>query len=94
MVYYAKGEINMNIAATEVPFATVEKICGCKDKNSRKITYSFTDSYYSLCIDKRDIIFAELQACELLLKYALDENDKNTVLREIAELRIMLDLMH
>jgi hypothetical protein len=71
----------MNIAGTEVPFATVAKICGCKGNNSRKITYSFTDSYHSLCIYKRDIILSELEACEGLSKYAIDENDKDILQR-------------
>jgi hypothetical protein len=93
-LYYGEREIKMNIAGTEVAFATVAKICGCKGKNSRKITYSFTDRYHSLCIGKRDIILAELEACEGLLKYAVDENDKNTVQREIAELKMMIDLMN
>jgi hypothetical protein len=66
----------MKIAGTEVDFATVAKICGCKEKNSRKVTYSFTDSYHSLCIDKR----------------AADKSDKNIVEREIIELKMMLDL--
>jgi hypothetical protein len=82
----------MNIAGTEVAFATVAKVCGCKEKNSRKVTYSFTDSYHSLCIDKKNIISAELEACEQLLKYAVDENDKNTVQREIVELKMMLEI--
>jgi len=84
----------MNIAQTETSMKVIAKTCGCKEKNKKKkVTYSFLDSYHSLCIDKRDIISAELEACERLLKYAVDESDKNTVEREIAELRMMLDLM-
>ena len=85
----------MNIAQTETSMKVIAKTCGCKEKNKKKkkVTYSFLDSYHSLCIDKRDIISAELEACERLLKYAADESDKNTVEREIAELRMMLDLM-
>ena len=49
----------MNISETEVPIKIVAKTCGCK-KNKRIVTYQFIDSYHSLCLDKKDLIFAEL----------------------------------
>lgn len=82
----------MNIAQTEADYDIIAKTCGCKDKK-RKVTYSFVDSYHSLCWDKKDIIFSEIQACERLLKYSRDENDKITVEREVAELKLTLDLL-
>jgi hypothetical protein len=63
-------------------------------KIQRKVTYSFVDSYHSLCRDKEDIILSEIQACEILLKYPRDENDTITVENEIAELKLALDLLH
>ena len=68
----------MNISETEVPIKIVAKTCGCREKNRRTVTYRFIDSYHSLCLDKKDLIFAELEACERLLKYAVDEGDRNT----------------
>ena len=82
----------MNIACTEADYDIVAKTCGCKDKN-RKVTYSFVDSYHSLCRDKKDIILSEIQACERLLKYAIDENDKTILEKEIAELKLALDML-
>jgi hypothetical protein len=82
----------LNIARTEAEYDIVAKTCGCKDKN-RKVTYSFVDSYHSLCRDKKDIILSEIQACERLLKYAIDENDKTTLEKEIAELKLALDML-
>lgn len=83
-----------DIAGTETSMKVTAKTCGYKEKeNMQRVTYSFTDSYHSLCIDKKDILSAELEACERLLKYAADESDKNIVEREIAELRMMLDMM-
>ena len=82
----------MNIAHTEKDFDMIAKTCGCKDRK-RKVTYSFVDSYHSLCKDKKDIILSEIQACEILLKYPGDENDTLTVENEIAELRLALDLL-
>ncbi len=71
----------------------VAKTCGCKDKK-RKVTYTFVDSYHSLCRDKKDIILSEIQACEILLRYPRDENDTITVENEIAELKLAVDLLH
>lgn len=82
----------MNIAYTEEPLKIVAKTCGCKEK-VKKVTYSFIDSYHSLCIDKKDIISAELEACERLLKYAEDKDDRETIDKEIAQLKMTLDLM-
>ena len=84
----------MNITDSEVTLKVLAKTCGCKEKHSRKVTYSFIDSYHSLCIDKNDIISAELEACERLLKYTVDMADRETIEKEIAELKLALDLLH
>jgi hypothetical protein len=83
----------MNICETEVPLTILARTCGCKERN-RKVTYSFIESYHSLCLDKRDIILAELDACTKLLRYAVDESDKKTVETEISELNLAIDLIH
>jgi hypothetical protein len=48
-------------------------------------TYQFMDSYPSLCLDKKDLILAQLQACERLLEYVVNEENRNTVESEITE---------
>ena len=58
------------------------------------MTYSFIDDSHGLCIDKKDIISAELEACERLLKYTTDKTDEEIIKKEIAELKMALDLMH
>ena len=58
----------MNITESEQPVKIIAKTCGCKDKGT-KITYSFIDAYHSLCIDKKDIISSELEACESIDEY-------------------------
>jgi hypothetical protein len=83
----------MNIANIEEPWKVVAKTCGCKQKE-RKVTYSFIDYSHGLCIDKKDIISAELEACERLLKHTADKADEQTIRTEIAELKMALDLMH
>jgi hypothetical protein len=83
----------MNVCDSEVPLTMMAKTCGCKEKKNKKVTYRFVDAYHSLCIDKKDIISAELQACERLLNYAVDEYDKKTIETEISQLKMALDLM-
>ena len=82
----------MNIAHAEEDYDIVAKTCGCQGK-TRKVTYSFVDSYHSLCRDKKDILISEVQACERLLKYTRDENEKIILENEIAELKLALDLL-
>jgi hypothetical protein len=89
----------MDITEGETPFNIVAKTCGCKDNdnnndNTKKITYTFIDAYHGLYIDKKDIISAELQACERLLKdNSADEIDRRATEKEIAELKFSLYLL-
>jgi hypothetical protein len=80
----------MNIAQTENPFIIEAKTCGCKNK--KNITYSFIESSHSLCIDKVEIILAQIHACERLLKYVKDKTDLAAIEKEISELKLALDL--
>jgi len=82
----------MNISEAEVPIRILAKTCGCDKKNEKRVTYQLIDSYHSLCLDKKDLLYAELEACERLLKYAAD-TDKKIVESEIRELKMALDLM-
>jgi hypothetical protein len=80
----------MNIFAQESELVTA-KTCGCRDKTS--ITYAFSESFHGLCMDKKAVIEAEIQACERLLKYAPNESERSVVEKEIRELRMALDLL-
>ena len=83
----------MNISESEAPVRLVAKTCSCGDKNKNKVTYEFVDSYQSLCLDKKDIIYAEIEASDTLLKDVSDERDKKTIESEISELAMALDLL-
>jgi DNA-binding protein YbaB len=71
----------------------IAKTCGCKEKNRQKITYAFSEEFHSLCMDKKYIIQAEIEACERLLKYAMNDSERAVIEKEIAELKAALDLM-
>jgi hypothetical protein len=70
----------------------IAKTCNCKEKE-KKVTYSLVDTYHNLCLDKIDIISAELQACKRLLKYTGDKVEKQAVEDEISHLKMALDLL-
>jgi hypothetical protein len=59
----------MNIFETEIPLKVMAKICGSKEQNNKRVTYSIIDAYNSICFDKKDIILDELEVCEHLSKY-------------------------
>jgi hypothetical protein len=80
----------MNIFAQESNLVTA-KTCGGKDKQG--IIYAFSESFHSLCLDKKAIIEAEIQACERLLKYATNAYERSVIEKEIVELRMALDLL-
>jgi hypothetical protein len=81
--------LEMNIAEEED--AVIEaRTCG--DKNKR-VAYKFMNGFHSLCLDKKDILLAEIGACEMLLRACHDDEDKKAVEKEIAELKMALDLM-
>jgi hypothetical protein len=84
-----------NIISTEVSLFVVAKTCNCNQACERgmKVTYEFIDTYYSTYLDKRDIIIAQLHACERLIEYSKDENDIPVIKREIEELKMALDLI-
>jgi G3E family GTPase len=82
----------MNIAYTESPTYVEAKTCGCREKGI-KIAYSFVDTYHSLCLDKKDIIMAQIDACERLLINMTDKISDSAITKEIAELKMALDLL-
>ena len=85
----------MNIISTEVSLFAVAKTCNSNQacERGRKVTYEFIDMYYSTYLDKRDIITAQLHACERLIEFSKDENDIPVIKREIEELKMALDLI-
>lgn len=82
----------MNIVYPEENPITA-KTCGCREKNRQKVTYAFSQEFHSLCMDKKYIIQAEIEACEKLLKYAINDSERAIIEKEIAELKAALGFM-
>lgn len=81
----------MNIVEIESPFVIEAKTTGIN--SNRSVTYFPVDSYHNVFIDKRDLILAQIHACERLLKYTTDRIDQIILEKEIGDLILMLDLI-
>lgn len=79
----------MNIVYS--PLSLVAKTCGCKENN--RVSYLFLEEPHGLCIDKKDLLEAQIHACETLLKYTKEPTETLAVQKEIEELRMARDLM-
>jgi hypothetical protein len=84
--------IDMNIIESETPYLVETRTCGCKERG-RTVSYHFIESSHSLCLEKGELMLAQIQACERLLKYTKDEEEIGVLKEEIAKLRLALDLV-
>lgn len=81
----------MNIETEEGPLI-VAKTSG-NNVQGEKISYSFAEPEHALSLDKKEILTAEIEACERSLRFARDENERRTIENEVSELQMALDLM-
>jgi cell shape-determining protein MreC len=82
----------MNITESEIPYLVEARTCGCKERG-RTVSYHFIESCHNLCLEKGELMLAQIQACERLLKYAKDEEEIDVLKEEIVRLRLALDLV-
>jgi hypothetical protein len=82
----------MNIIESETPFLVEARTCGCKERG-RTVSYHFIESSHNLCLEKGELLLAQIQACERLLKYAKDDEEIDMLKQEISKLRLALDLV-
>ena len=83
-----KGRINyVNLMESEIQIMVEAKICGCNTKPKEHFL-SFYRIFSSLCLDKREIILAQIQACERLLKYTKDDTEASVIKSEIVDLTL------
>ncbi len=82
----------MNIVESEIPYLVEARTCGCKERG-RSVSYHFVESSHSLCLEKGELMLAQIQACERLLKYTKDNNEISVLKDEISKLKLVVDLM-
>lgn len=81
----------MNILEAEDPL----KIEARTSKYQRKtnIIYSIVEFYHNLCIDKQQLLYAQIKACENLSRQTTDLNDISAIHTEIVKLKRALALL-
>jgi hypothetical protein len=82
----------MNIIESEIPHIVEAKTCGFSEKGKR-VSYQFIESSHNLCIEKGELLLAQIQACERLLKYARDDEEISLLKDEITRLKLAMDLI-
>jgi hypothetical protein len=89
--------ITMNIVCVPPDPLVAAKTCGCKNSGSdvrQKVTYAFSQEFHSLCIDKKEILQAQIEACQKLLRSSmLSVSERSAVEKEIEQLTMALDLL-
>ena len=80
----------MNIIESEIPYLVEARTCGCKERG-RSVSYHFIESTHNLCLEKGELMLAQIQGCERLLKYAKEAEEIDVLKEEIAKLRLALD---
>jgi len=79
----------MNIIESETPYLVEARTCGCKERG-HSVSYHFIESSHSLCLEKGELMLAQIQACEILLKYTKNEDE---IPLQIAKLKLASDLI-
>ena len=82
----------MNIIENEIPYLVEAKTSGCKERGKR-VSYYFLEPSHSLCLEKSELVLAQIQACERLSRYSKEEEESDVLKEEIAKLRLALDLI-
>ncbi len=82
----------MNIIESEIPYLVEARTCGCKERG-RSVSYHFIESTHNLCLEKGELMLAQIKACERLLKYAKEAEEIDVLKEEISKLRLALDLV-
>ncbi|MGD9673301.1 MAG: hypothetical protein AB7U98_07470 [Candidatus Nitrosocosmicus sp.] len=82
----------MNIIENEIPYLVEAKTSGCKERG-KSVSYHFLESSHNLCLEKGELMLAQIQACERLLRYSKEEEERDVLKEEITKLRLALDLI-
>ena len=82
----------MNIIESEIPYIVEAKTCSFNN-GGKRVSYHFIESSHNLCLEKGELLLAQIQACERLLKYGKDNEEVSLLTDEITKLRLAWDLL-
>ncbi len=81
----------MNITEIGTILKIEAKISGINNK--KNIIYSFVEQPFNIYINKREILLAQIEACERLSNYLKNDYEVVILNKEILNLKNALDLM-
>ena len=82
----------MNIIENEIPYLVEARTCGCNERG-KSVSYHFIESSHALCMNKVELIYGQIQACERLLKLAKDDGEIALLRDEISKLKLALEII-
>ena len=82
----------MNIIENEIPYLVEAKTCGCNVRG-KSVSYHFIEASHGLCMDKVELMSAQIQACERLLKLAKEDGEIFLLRDEISKLKTALEMI-
>ncbi|MBA2268915.1 MAG: hypothetical protein H0W19_11380 [Nitrosopumilus sp.] len=82
----------MNIIENEIPYLVEAKTCGCNERG-KSVSYHFIEASHGLCMDKVELMSAQIQACERLLKLAKEDGEIFLLRDEISKLKTALEMI-
>jgi len=82
----------MNITESESPYLVEARTGGSKERG-RSVSYHFIESSHNICLEKGELMLAQIKACERLLKYAKGDEEITLLKDEITKLKLALDLI-
>ena len=68
------------------------KTCGCNERG-KSVSYHFIESTHGLCLNKVELMSAQIQACERLLNSATNMQEDLLLKDEITRLRLALEMI-
>lgn len=79
----------LTLIGSEIKIQIEAKICGCNTKR-KNISYHFAESDHNTYFEKTEIILAQIQACEILLKDTKEDTVSSVIQSEIVDLTLVL----
>ena len=59
----------------------------------QRIAYALSEEFHAVCMDKKEILQAEIQACKKLLKYTSSISERAAIEKDTSDLMMALDFL-
>ncbi len=63
------------------------------NQKTKNVSYYFNESPHSLCLNREDIMIAQIQACERLFNLTKDQTELVAIEKETVKLKFAIELL-